>query len=81
MTIPADFAAALQANGRAAEVFASLDGANRYAVLYRLHHLKNRERGVAEMIARLERGELFHPGPQRGGSKPKRGEAGNSTPS
>jgi len=78
---PADFAAALQANERAAEAFAALDGANRYAVLYRLHHARTRERAVADMIARLERGELFHQAPQRGGSKTKRGEAGNSTPS
>jgi len=80
-TTPADLAEALRANAQAAEVFAGLDGANRYAVLYRLHHAKDRARAVAEMVARLERGELFHPSRQRVASKAKRGEAGNSTPS
>ena len=75
METPPDFAAALQANARAAEVFAGLDGANRYAVLYRLHHAKDRERAVAAMVVRLERGELYHPSRQRVASKAKRGGA------
>ncbi len=87
MTTPPDFAAALQSSDCASEMFATLDGANRYAVLYRLHHAKPqaRERRIAEMMAMLERGETFHPprkARQAGPSKtPKRDRAGNSTPS
>jgi uncharacterized protein YdeI (YjbR/CyaY-like superfamily) len=86
---PSDFAAALAANAKAAAFFDKLDGANRYALLYRLHHAKPglRERRIAEFVAMLERGETFHgaskaPPPQRGSSTAKRrGAGGNSTSS
>jgi len=85
---PADFAAALAESPEAAAFFAALDGANRYALLYRLHHAKPqlRERRIAEFIGMLERGETFHgpakaPTRQRGSSTAnKRGAGGNSTP-
>jgi uncharacterized protein YdeI (YjbR/CyaY-like superfamily) len=86
---PPDFTAALGASAKAAAFFAALDGANRYALLYRLHHAKPqlRERRIAEFIAMLERGETFHgpakaPPRQRGSSTAnKRGAGGNSTSS
>ena len=86
---PSDLAAALAANAKAAAFFAVLDGANRYALLYRLHHAKPqlRERRIAEFVAMLERGETFHgaskaPPRQRGSSTAnRRGAGGNSTSS
>jgi uncharacterized protein YdeI (YjbR/CyaY-like superfamily) len=86
---PADFAAALAASAKAEAFFASLDGANRYALLYRLHHAKPavRVRRIAEFVAMLERGETFHgaskaPPRQRGSSTAnRRGAGGNSTSS
>jgi uncharacterized protein YdeI (YjbR/CyaY-like superfamily) len=86
---PADFASALAASAKAEAFFASLDGANRYALLYRLHHAKPalRESRIAEFVAMLERGETFHGAPkapprQRGSSTAnKRGAGGNSTSS
>jgi uncharacterized protein YdeI (YjbR/CyaY-like superfamily) len=42
-TIPADFQDALDASPAAAEFFATLRGNNRYAFLYRLHHVKKPE--------------------------------------
>jgi uncharacterized protein YdeI (YjbR/CyaY-like superfamily) len=86
---PADFAAALAASAKAEAFFATLDGANRYALLYRLHHAKPqpRESRIAEFVAMLERGETFHgaskaPPRQRGSSTAnKRGAGGNSTSS
>jgi uncharacterized protein YdeI (YjbR/CyaY-like superfamily) len=86
---PADFAAALAASAKAEAFFATLDGANRYALLYRLHHAKPavRVRRIAEFVAMLERGETFHgaskaPPRQRGSSVAnKRGAGGNSTSS
>jgi uncharacterized protein YdeI (YjbR/CyaY-like superfamily) len=60
---PDDFAAALAKNAKAAPFFAALNSANRYALLYRLHHAKpkDRERRSAEFVAMLARGETFHP--------------------
>lgn len=62
-TIPADLQAALDGNPRAAEFFAKLKGANRYAILYRIGSVKRpetRTRKIAEFIAMLERGETIH---------------------
>jgi uncharacterized protein YdeI (YjbR/CyaY-like superfamily) len=84
---PPDFDAALQRNPRAAKAFDALDGANRYAVLYRLHHAKPGARAgrIDETVEMLARGETFHPPRkvrQRSGSNAtRRGLAGNSTPS
>ena len=62
-TPPPDLAAALDANPRAAAFFATLTGANRYAVLYRVGAVKTpetRARKIAKFIAMLERGETVH---------------------
>jgi uncharacterized protein YdeI (YjbR/CyaY-like superfamily) len=62
--IPPDFQSALDANPRARDFFASLDGANRYAVLFRIQTVKRTEtrtRKIAEFIEMLERHERIHP--------------------
>jgi uncharacterized protein YdeI (YjbR/CyaY-like superfamily) len=61
--MPEDFRAAIEACRAAAERFAVLDGANRYALLYRLHHCEDarrREEMITRFVAMLERGETFH---------------------
>ena len=61
--IPPDLAAALAANPKAAAFFATLTGANRYAVLYRIGAVKRpetRSRKIAHFIAMLEREETIH---------------------
>ncbi|MGH6656000.1 MAG: YdeI/OmpD-associated family protein [Actinocrinis sp.] len=62
--VPPDLQAAFDANPRAAEFFATLSGANRYAVLYRIHDAKRpqtRADRIAGFVAMLERGESVHP--------------------
>lgn len=63
IAVAADFAAALQESLAAAQFFATLDAANRYALLYRLHHASaaTRPRRIVDFIAMLERGETLHP--------------------
>ena len=59
----ADFAAALAGSPRAAAFFATLNGANRYAVLFREQAPKKpetRARKIRELVAMLERGEKIH---------------------
>ena len=61
--VPADLQRELDANPAAAEFFASLDGANRYAIIYRLDDAKKqetRERRLKKFLAMLERGEKIH---------------------
>ena len=58
-TVPEDFQRALDQNPAAAEFFATLRGANRYAFLYRLHHVKKpeaRAKRIATYIEMLARG-------------------------
>ncbi|HEV2347232.1 MAG TPA: YdeI/OmpD-associated family protein [Actinocrinis sp.] len=61
--VPPDLQAAFDANPKAAEFFATLTGANRYAVLYRIHDAKRpqtRADRIAKFVAMLERGETLH---------------------
>jgi uncharacterized protein YdeI (YjbR/CyaY-like superfamily) len=61
--IPEDFQAALDASPRAHEFFQSLDGANRYAVLFRIQTVKKAEtraRKIREFVEMLERREKIH---------------------
>lgn len=63
-TVPDDLAAALAARPRAAAFFAKLDSANRYAVLFRIHHAKKavtRAARIEKFVAMLARGEKIHP--------------------
>ena len=60
---PEDFQIAINANRRAAQFFDTLDSANRYALLYRLHHAPvgaRRAAMITRFVAMLERGETFH---------------------
>jgi uncharacterized protein YdeI (YjbR/CyaY-like superfamily) len=57
---PPDLAAALAANPKAAEFFATLTGVNRYAILYRIGAVRTAEtraRKIAEFVNMLARGE------------------------
>jgi uncharacterized protein YdeI (YjbR/CyaY-like superfamily) len=63
--VPEDLQRELDANPKAAVFFAELDGANRYAILYRLDEVKKpetRERRLRKFVAMLEQGEKIHPG-------------------
>jgi uncharacterized protein YdeI (YjbR/CyaY-like superfamily) len=62
--VPADLAAALSANAAARKMFADLNGANRYAVLYRIETAKRAEtraRRIKQLVEMLARGETIHP--------------------
>ena len=61
--VPDDLRAALDVNSKARAFFATLTGANRYAILYRIGAVKRpetRARKIAEFVAMLERGETIH---------------------
>jgi uncharacterized protein YdeI (YjbR/CyaY-like superfamily) len=61
--VPEDLQRELDANPAAAKFFAELDGANRYAITYRLAEAKKpetRARRLSKFVAMLERGEKLH---------------------
>lgn len=61
--IPDDLQRELDATPAALEFFATLDSANRYAIVYRLNDAKKpetRERRLRKFVAMLERGEKIH---------------------
>jgi uncharacterized protein YdeI (YjbR/CyaY-like superfamily) len=61
--VPEDFQSALDANPRAREFFHTLDGANHYALLFRIQTVKKAEtriRKIREFIEMLERNERIH---------------------
>jgi uncharacterized protein YdeI (YjbR/CyaY-like superfamily) len=61
--VPPELATALAASPEASAFFATLKGANRYAILYRIGAVKKAEtraRKIAEFVAMLERGETIH---------------------
>nr|AYM53616.1 hypothetical protein [Archangium violaceum] len=63
-TVPEDLTAALAANPRAAAFFATLNSANRYAVLFRIHTAKKAEtraKRIAQFVEMLARNEKLHP--------------------
>ena len=71
--VPKDFQAALDLSPRAREFFQALDGANRYAVLFRIQTVKKadtRARKIREFVEMLERGERIHE-PRRARAKSK----------
>jgi uncharacterized protein YdeI (YjbR/CyaY-like superfamily) len=62
-TVPDDLQAALDANAKAAEFFATLSGSNRYAILYRIEDAKRpetRARRIEKFVGMLERGEKVY---------------------
>ena len=63
-TVPADLAAALARDRRALAFFEALDGANRYAILYRVQTAKRpetRAERIARFVAMCARHETLHP--------------------
>lgn len=61
--VPADLQRELDRSKAAADFFAELDSANRYAILYRLEDAKKpetRERRLRKFVTMLERGEKIH---------------------
>lgn len=63
-TVPDDFQQALDANPVAREFFATLDSANRYAILYRIQDAKRpetRARRIAQYVTMLNEGKKLHP--------------------
>ncbi len=67
--VPDDLLMALAKNKKAAKFFEALNGANRYAILYRVHNAKKAETRAARIekfVAMLAAGETIHP------QKPKR---------
>jgi uncharacterized protein YdeI (YjbR/CyaY-like superfamily) len=63
-TISPDFQAALDKAKGAGSFFANLDGANRYAMLWRIQTARTpavRAKRIAEIIAMLKKKETFHP--------------------
>ncbi len=63
-TVPDDLQAALDANAKAKAFFATLDSANRYAILWRLQTAKRAEtraRRIEQFINMLENHEKLHP--------------------
>ena len=69
ITVPEDLQRALDANPDAAAFFATLDGTNRYAILYRVGDCKKpetRARRIETFVAMLARGERIHERPSAG---------------
>jgi uncharacterized protein YdeI (YjbR/CyaY-like superfamily) len=62
--VPADLQAALEAEPTARAFFATLNAANRYAIIYRVNDAKKpetRARRIAKFVAMLAAGEQLHP--------------------
>jgi len=62
--VPSDLAEALAANDAAREFFATLNGANRYAIIYRIHDAKRpqtRAQRIAKFVAMLADHQTIHP--------------------
>jgi uncharacterized protein YdeI (YjbR/CyaY-like superfamily) len=61
--VPDDFQAALKGSARAGSLFATLDRANRYAILWRIQTAKRpetRARKIQEFVRMLERGQKIY---------------------
>ncbi|KQV06981.1 YdeI/OmpD-associated family protein [Leifsonia sp. Root112D2] len=71
--VPADLAAALAARPAASAFFDTLNGTNRFAILFRLGNVvraETRARKITEYVAMLERGETLHPQPASRAPRP-----------
>ena len=63
ISIPEDFQAALEKNRKAKAFFATLNSANRYAILFRLHNTKRPEthaQWIQKFVDMLEKSERLH---------------------
>jgi uncharacterized protein YdeI (YjbR/CyaY-like superfamily) len=64
MSVPADLQKALNGNKKAKAFFAKLSAQNRFAILFRIHHVKKAEtraRKIESFVAMLERNETIYP--------------------
>ena len=78
ITVPQDLRDALDRNATAHAFFETLDGANRYAVLYRIHDAKKpetRRARIEKFVTMLEEHRTLHP---RAGSRSKGNDANQS---
>jgi uncharacterized protein YdeI (YjbR/CyaY-like superfamily) len=63
IAVPEDFQVALAKHKKALAFFASLNSANRYAILFRIHNAKKpetRAKRIQQFVEMLERGEKIH---------------------
>jgi uncharacterized protein YdeI (YjbR/CyaY-like superfamily) len=68
IAVPDDLRAALEASPSAAHSFATLDSANRYAILHRLATAlrpQTRAERLSRFVSMLERGDTLHPRPSK----------------
>ena len=71
-TVPDDLEKALAKNKKARSFFSTLDAANRFAILYRVHtaaKAETRARRIEALVGMLGRGETIHP--RKGTSRKK----------
>jgi uncharacterized protein YdeI (YjbR/CyaY-like superfamily) len=64
MQLPDDFLTAVEAEPRAKEMLDKLSAQNRFALAFRLHHIKTeagRSKKIADFVAMLARGETIYP--------------------
>ena len=64
IAVPPDLQSALDSNPEAAQFFSTLDSANRYAILWRIHQAKKpdtRAARIQKFIGMLSRHEKLHP--------------------
>lgn len=64
MALPADLLAAVNADAKAKAMLAKLNAQNRFALAFRLHHMKTeagRKRKIAAFVEMLRKGETIHP--------------------
>jgi uncharacterized protein YdeI (YjbR/CyaY-like superfamily) len=69
LPIPADLQAAIDAEPKARAMLAKLSAQNRFALAFRMHHLKSapgRKRKIEKFVQMLKRGETIHPQRERG---------------
>jgi uncharacterized protein YdeI (YjbR/CyaY-like superfamily) len=62
--VPDDLQQALDANPKAKQFFATLNGQNRYAILFRIQNVKKAEtraKKITQFIDMLNKGEKLHP--------------------
>jgi uncharacterized protein YdeI (YjbR/CyaY-like superfamily) len=75
-TVPPDLKRALARDAKARAFFEALDGANRYAILYRVQSAKlpeTRARRIETFVALCARGETLHPPRAKRAPRAKRG--------
>ena len=64
MSVPEDFQTVLDKNKKAKAFFATLNGVNRYAILFRIHTAKKAEtrtKRIKQFIEMLEKNEKIYP--------------------